>query len=103
MDIREAQAHLSEIEIDNPIISGYLAAAKATEISVKEALEIVIKHYQFMDPVNWIFFTNDTGLKDKLSYEEYAIIMISRAKKIKNTKLLSYAKSALIVAKETGI
>lgn len=97
MDIREAQAHLSEIEIDNPIISGYLSDAKQGKISTEEALEIVLKHYQFLDPVHWWIFSYDTGLNDKLSYAEYATIMVLRAKKLKNTQLLSYAKSALIV------
>lgn len=100
MNVNEAQRHLNEIPIDNPIINGYLADAKEGKISVEEALKIVLKHYQFLDPVQWLFFSHDTGLTDKLSYAEYAAIMISRAKKLKNTQLLAYAKSALIVGKE---
>lgn len=103
MNVNDAIRKLNEIDSLSDRIQDYMNMAQRREISDKEALKILLAHYHFLDPCCFILFCHDTGLNEKITYEEYAGIMAQKAKKARNTKLLQYAESALIIARQLKI
>ena len=95
--------NLNEIDSLSDRIQDYMITAQGKEIASKEALKILLSNYHFLEPACFILFCADTGLNEKISYEEYAVIMAQQAKKAHNTKLLQYAESALTIARQLKI
>lgn len=80
-----------------------MSAAIQGQFEKKEALNILVNTTEFLNPLLFILFTNDTDLYEVISYKEYADLMKQKALKSNNSALLNLAKAALVIAEESKL
>lgn len=60
----------------------------AKSVDKKEALEMMLKNPEFLDPLVYTLFTIDAGVDSVLPHDRYCLLMKKKALQSNNRKLL---------------
>ena len=64
----------------------------AKKVNQKEALELMLKNPELMDPLVYLLFAIDAGVSEILPHDKYCLLMKKKAIQSNNKKLLQMAE-----------
>ncbi|WDM33687.1 hypothetical protein J8N01_25965 [Priestia megaterium] len=77
-------------------MQGFFKETKEKKLNKEQAMRILLKSPEFLDPVLFVLFTLENNVVE-LSYKNYIIYMKNKGIKAKNKNLVLAAEEALLI------